>query len=280
VYESPHPVTLVEQQSFDSGVPNIARIYDALLGGKDNYAVDREAAIALTAAIPGAARAARDNRAFLARAVRYLAGRAGITQFLDIGTGLPTRGHVHEIACTASPSARVAYIDNDPVVVAHANAVLAGTPAVIIAEADVRFPLDLMTRPAVRAHLDFEQPVAVLLVAVLHFVADSDGPRSIVRCITDHLAPGSYLVISHGTGDQTPPEAIRQARDIYDIAYVRGAARTRHDIEGLFDGLDLIPPGVVDAARWRSRRGASRPVLLYAGIGRKPGRPTAPRPVP
>jgi S-adenosyl methyltransferase len=128
VYESPRPVTLVEQQSFDSGIPNVARIYDALLSGKDNYATDREAALALAAAIPGAAKAARDNRAFLARAVRYLAGQASISQFLDIGTGLPTRGHVHEIARAANPAARVAYVDNDPVVVAHANALLAGTP--------------------------------------------------------------------------------------------------------------------------------------------------------
>jgi S-adenosyl methyltransferase len=189
VHESPHPVTLTGQQSFDSGVPNVARIYDALLGGKDNYATDREAALALTTAIPGAALAARDNRAFLARAVRYLAGQAGITQFLDIGTGLPTRGHVHEIAQAANPGARVAYV----------------------------------------------------------------------------------------TDDQTPAEAIDRARDIYSTAYVRGAARTRDDIEGFFDGLDLIPPGVTDAARWRSRRRAApRPALFYAGIGRKPGKKETP----
>jgi hypothetical protein len=263
-------VTLAGQQSFDSGVPNVARIYDALLGGKDNYATDREAALALTAAIPCAAQAARDNRAFLARAVRYLAGQAGITQFLDIGTGLPTHGHVHEIAQAANPGARVAYVDNDPVVIAHAHALLAGTATAVI-EADVRFPRDLMRMPTVRKQIDFDKPAAVLLVAVLHFVADSDGPRSIVRCITDHPAPGSYLVISHVTGDQTPAEAIDRARDIYGTAYVRGAARTRDDIEGFFGGLDLIPPGVTDAARWRSRRRVTpRPALFYAGIGRKP----------
>jgi SAM-dependent methyltransferase len=276
VNESQHPVTLTGQQGFDSGVPNVARIYDALLGGKDNYATDREAALALTTAIPGAARAARDNRAFLARAVRYLAGQAGITQFLDIGTGLPTRGHVHEIAQAANPGARVAYVDNDPVVIAHAHALLAGTATAVI-EADVRFPRDLMSMPAVRKQIDFDLPAAVLLVAVLHFVADSDGPRSIVRCITDHLAPGSYLVISHVTDDQTPAEAIDRARDIYSTAYVRGAARTRDDIEGFFDGLDLIPPGVTDAARWRSRRKTTpRPALFYAGIGRKPGKKETP----
>jgi hypothetical protein len=270
-------VTLAGQQSFDSGIPNVARIYDALLGGKDNYATDREAALALTAAIPGAARAARDNRAFLARAVRYLAGQAGISQFLDIGAGLPTRGHVHEIAQAANPGARVAYVDNDPVVIAHAHALLAGTPATAVVDADVRFPRDLMTMTGVRKQIDFDQPAAVLLVAVLHFVPDSDGPRSIVRCITDHLAPGSYLVISHVTGDQTPPEAIDRARDIYGTAYVRGAARTRDDIEGFFDGLDLIPPGVTDAACWRSRRRATpRPALFYAGIGRKPAKKETP----
>jgi hypothetical protein len=266
------PPTDPDQQIFDAGIPNVARIYDALLGGKDNYAADRAAALALTAAIPGAARAARDNRAFLARAVRHLAGPAAITQFLDIGTGLPARGHVHEIALAANPDARVAYIDNDPVVIAHGNALLATTPAVAVAQADLRFPRDLMTTPAVRTQINFEQPVAVLLVAVLHFLADSDDPWSIVQCITDHLAPGSYLVISHVTGDQAPADAIEQARSIYSATSVRGTARTRDDIERFFHGLDLIPPGLVDAAWWPSRRRATpRPALFYAGIGRKPG---------
>jgi hypothetical protein len=253
--------------------PNVARIYDALLGGKDNYAADRQAARQLEAAVPGAARAARDNRAFLGRAVRFLAADAGITQFIDIGTGLPTRGHVHQIAHAADPAARVIYADNDPIVVAHARALLADAPQVIAVEADARFPRHLLTLPAVRSLINFDRPVAVLLVAVLHFVPDSDGPASIVQAITDHLAPGSYVVISHVTGDQLPAAAVRQARQIYLGAFTSGAARSRDAIGRLFDGLDLIPPGLTSVTAWRPRRRvtAARPVLFWAGIGRKPG---------
>jgi hypothetical protein len=265
---------LIDPSGLDSGTPNVARIYDALLGGKDNYAVDRAAALALTSVLPDAARAARDNRAFLGRAVRYLAADAGISQFLDIGTGLPVGGHVHEIAQAVNPAARVAYVDNDRVVVTHASALLADAENVGAFELDVRSPRHLMTVPGVRALIDFDQPVAVLLVAVLHFIPDSDGPWSITRCIIDHLAPGSYVVISHVTGDEAPAGAIEKARKIYDSALVRGAARSKDDIERLFEGLELIRPGVVDAAGWRAgrRRTTTRPALFYAGIGRKPGR--------
>lgn len=263
-------------QRLDSGLSNVARIYDALLGGKDNYAADREAARSLVEAVPDAQRAARDNRAFLARAVRFLAGEAGIGQFLDIGTGLPTRGNVHEIARSVNPDARVAYCDYDPIVVAHARALLADTAEVQAVEADVRYPRHLLTLPAVRDLIDFSQPVAVLLVAVLHFVPDSDSPWSAVKCIIDHLAQGSYLVISHVTGDEIPEHAVRQAEEIYTGALVRGAARSRGDIARFFAGVDLIEPGLVDVATWRSGRrhsGPDRPVLFYAGVGRKTGGP-------
>jgi S-adenosyl methyltransferase len=274
VSEAPHLGALMPGPGLDTGIPNIARIYDCLLGGKDNYAMDREAAQALTAALPGAARAARDNRDFLARAVRYLAGPAGISQFLDIGTGLPVGGHVHEIAQAVNPAARVAYADNDRVVVARAAALLAGAANVTAVECDVRYPRHLLTLPAIRALIDFGQPVAVLLVAVLHFVPDVESPWAIARCIIDHLAPGSYVVISHVTSDEAPAEAIDKAREIYDGALVRGAARSRDDIEALFDGLELLPPGVTDVAAWRSRRpGPAELALFYAGIGRKTGTP-------
>jgi len=261
-------------QCLDSGLSNVARIYDALLGGKDNYAADREAARRLVEAVPDAAHAARDNRAFLGRVVRFLAADVGIGQFLDIGTGLPTRGNVHEIARTVNPAARVVYCDNDPVVMAHARALLADTPGVAAVEGDVRYPRHLLTLPAVRKLIDFGRPVAVLLVAVLHFVPDSDSPWSAVKCITDHLAPGSYLVISHVTGDEITEDAASQAREIYSSALVQGTARSRGDIARFFDGLDLVEPGLADVAAWRSARpdsGAGRPVLFYAGIGRKPG---------
>jgi S-adenosyl methyltransferase len=272
----PHPVTLESRQSFEAGIPNIARVYDALLGGKDNFATDREAALALTAAIPGAPRAARDNRAFLRRAVRYLAADAGISQFLDIGTGLPTQDNVHEIAQAVNPDARIVYADNDPVVVSHARAVLAKTPGVVAVDGDVQYPRELITRREVRATLDFSQPLAVLLIAVLHFLNDMYSPWSAVKAITDRLAPGSYLVISHVTGDQIPAGAAARAREIYRGALVQGAARSRADIARFFDGLDLIPPGLADVAAWRSGRSnspAARPVLFWAGVGRKPGDP-------
>jgi hypothetical protein len=269
----PAPVTVLDQQSFEDGIPNVARIYDALLGGKVNYAVDREAALALTAAIPDAARAARDNRAFLRRAVHYLAAEAGITQFLDIGTGLPTQGSVHEIAQAANPAARVVYADNDRVVVSHARALLAESAGVTAVEGDLRYPRELLTRREVKSSLDFSQPVAVLLVAVLHFLGDSEAPGQAVEAIINRLAPGSYLVISHVTGDQIPVSAIRSAQEIYHAAFVPGTARTKTRIARFFDGLDMVPPGLTDVAAWRSGRArscASRPVLFWAGVGRKP----------
>jgi SAM-dependent methyltransferase len=275
----PTPITMLDQESFEIGIANIARVYDALLGGKDNYAADREAALALTAAIPGAARAARDNRAFLRRAVHYLAAEAGITQFLDIGTGLPTQGNVHEIAQAVNPGARVVYVDNDEVVVAHGRALLAKTPGVLAVEGDLRYPRELIGRKEVRTFLDFTQPVAVLLVAVLHFLGDCESPWQAVSAITRRIAPGSYVVVSHVTGDDIPAEAVNRARDIYAGALVQGTARRRSQIVPFFAGLELIDPGLVDVASWRSGREqeTSRPVLFWAGIGRKPGPGASPR---
>lgn len=269
----PAPVTLLDQGSFKTGIPNIAQVYDALLGGKDNYAVDREAALALTAAIPDAARAARDNRAFLGRAVRHLAAEAGISQFLDIGTGLPTQGNVHEIAQAVNPDARVVYVDNDDVVVSHGRALLAKAPGVLAVEGDLRYPRELIGRKEVRTFLDFTQPVAVLLVAVLHFLGDSESPWQAVSAITRRIAPGSYVAISHVTGDDIPAQAVDRARDIYAAALVQGSARSRARIMRFFEGLELIDPGLVDVGAWRSGHGreAGRPVLFWAGIGRKPG---------
>jgi hypothetical protein len=264
-------VTLLGQESFEAGIPNVARIYDALLGGKENYAADREAARALTAAIPGAAHAACDNRAFLGRAVRYLA-EAGITQFLDIGAGLPAQGAVHEIAQAACPGARVLYVDNDEVVVAHAQALLAKSPGVLAVKSDLRYPRELLSRREVREHLDLTRPVAVLLVAVLHFIGDSEYPWQAVGDITRRIAPGSYVVVSHVTGDEIRAQAVRRARDIYAEALVQGTARRRTEILRFFSGLDLVQPGLVDVTDWPSDRGVhtGRSVLFWAGVGRKP----------
>jgi hypothetical protein len=249
----------------------VARIYDALLGGKDNYAADRQAAEELLKVVPGAAKAARENRAFLGRTVRFLAGEAGIRQFLDIGTGLPTLGNVHEIAQAANPAARVVYSDHDPVVVLHANVLLADAVTVGAVNADLRYPLDLLTSPAVRALIDFDEPVAVLLVAVLHFLEDSENPWKIVDCIKDHMAPGSYLAVSHVTGDDIPPDATQQAREVYENASAPGVARTHEDIARFLDGLVMLSPGLVNVSDWRPDHIARKPreTLFYAGVGRK-----------
>jgi SAM-dependent methyltransferase len=253
--------------------PNIARIYDALLGGKDNYPADRQAARELAAAVPGAAQAARENRAFLGRAVRFLATRHGISQFLDIGTGLPTREHVHQTARRVNPGVRVVYADNDPAVVVHARALLAGQPGVTAVAGDVRAPRDLLTSPELREALDFTQPVGALLVAVLHFVADEQDPWAAVRCIVDHLAPGSFLVISHVTGDEIPADAVKRAEGIYAGAQAPGTARSRAEVTRFFDGTEVTGAGITDAATWHAARRAAahRPVLFWAGVGRKPG---------
>jgi SAM-dependent methyltransferase len=258
--------------------PNVARVYDALLDGKDNYAADRAAARRLAAAVPGVERAARANRSFLGRAVRYVAGQ-GITQFLDIGSGLPTRGNVHQVAHEINRDTRVAYADIDPVVVAHARALLADAPAVdrpkvTAVEADLRYPRNLITSREIRDHLDLTQPTGLLLVAVLHFLTDAERPHDAVRCLAGRLAPGSYIVISHGTADHIGADATRAAAAVYDRASAPGVARSREEIEQFLNGLELVPPGIVDPAAWRPGLAVAgpptRPTLFYAGIGRLP----------
>lgn len=263
--------------AFDPRVPNVARIYDFLLRGKDNFAADREAAGRLLRAVPEAARAARDNRQFLGRAVWFLAREAGIRQFLDIGTGLPTLGNVHEVAQCAESLSRVVYVDNDPVVLTHANALLADSVRVAAVQADLRNPDHLFSLPAVHALIDFSEPVAVLMVAVLHFVADSEDPWSIVDRYKSAMAPGSYLVLSHVTGARLPDDAVRQAAEVYEQASTPGVARSRREVTRYFRGLDMVSPGLVDACCWRrpSPPGKPGPVIFYAGLGRKPVPETA-----
>ncbi len=270
--EAPWPAGPVPPQGLDVTVPNVARIYDYLLSGKDNFEADREAARRLLMAVPGAARAARANRAFLARAVQFLAYEAGIRQFLDIGTGLPTGVNVHEIAQVANPQAHVVYSDIDPMVVVHANALLANSLTVAATHADLRQPDQLFAMPVMRSLIDIGQPLAVLLVAVLHFLPDDDDPWALVDRIKRKLAPGSYVVISHVTSDEIPIEAALEAAEVYRNASAPGVARSRDDIAGFFSGLDMVEPGLVDASAWRAPHlvGQPRPTLFYAGIGRKP----------
>jgi hypothetical protein len=269
---------LLMRRDFDPTVPNVARVYDVLLGGKDNFAADRQAADRLLDAVPGAAVAARENRAFLGRAVRFLAEEAGICQFLDIGTGLPTGGSVHEIAQDGDPrQVRVVYADYDQVVVWHAEALLGGSLTAAVVRADLRQPWDLFAQPTVRTLINLAEPVAILLVAVLHFVEDREDPWAVVNCYKDMMAPGSFLVITHVTADHLSAEAAAQAQAVYDGASAPGVPRTREQVAGFFAGLDMVAPGLVNVSAWRPAHPdpAYGPAVFYAGIGRKtsPGRP-------
>lgn len=253
-----------------TSTPNPARIYDYLLGGKDNFPADREAAEEVLALAPEVRAVARENRAFLRRAVRYLAGEAGIRQFLDVGTGIPAQGNVHQVAQQVAPDARVVYVDNDPIVLLHARALLAGNHTTII-QADLREPAAILDHPELREVIDFDQPVAVLLLAILHFITDEEDPAGIVTRLRDAMAPGSYLALSHGTADFRP-EATLKAAQVYDRATAPLVLRSHAQIGRFFDGLELVPPGLVQVTAWRPDGElpdgwATSPA--YGGIARK-----------
>jgi SAM-dependent methyltransferase len=264
--QPPHPAAGV----YDAGTPNPARIYDYLLGGKDHFPADRVAAEELLALVPEARAGARENRAFLGRVVRYLAAEAGIRQFLDVGTGMPTQGNVHQVAHQAAPDARVVYVDNDPVVHVHADALLAApTTAAILA--DLRQPYRITQHPTTRELLDFTKPVAVLLVAVLHFLEDDDDPAAVVACLRDAVAPGSYLVVSHATSDFRP-EVAGKVTEVYERASAPLVLRSRAQVAALFHGFELLPPGLVQPAAWWPRNHGSGSEGIggfWAGVGRK-----------
>src|SRR5215472_17326208 len=198
----------------DTSTPNIARIYDYLLGGKDNFAADRGAAERLIGAIPDVAAIARDNRSFVARVVRYLATEAGIRQFLDLGSGLPTQANVHELAQAVAPDARVVYVDNDPVVAVHGQALLASGGQAGMVLGDLRDPAAVLQHPAVAGRLDLTRPVAVLCTSTLHFIAGQARPHQIIAGYRDRMAPGSYLAITHGTREGDPRGEGAKAADV------------------------------------------------------------------
>jgi S-adenosyl methyltransferase len=260
----------------DISRPNVARIYDYLLGGKDNFAVDREAAKQLLAVTPDMAGVVRDNRSFLGRVVRYLADEAGIGQFLDLGGGLPTRTNVHEMAQSIAPGCRVVYVDNDPVVWSHGQALLAHGDQVAMVRADLREPGTVLRHPDLLALLDLTRPVAVVCASVLHFVADEDDPYRIVAEYRDHMAPGSYLAISHGTtgtAEEDPDDVVGGVTSVYRQASAQLHVRSLAGIQRFFDGFDLVDPGVVWINEWRPDPGippAGQPRSLRGGVGRKP----------
>lgn len=258
-------------EGIDIAQPSAARIYDYWLGGSHNFAVDREVARAVTAAIPDTARIMQANRAFLRRAVEFLVG-AGIRQFLDLGSGIPTLGNVHEVAQRTAPEAKVVYVDIDPVAVAHSRHILAGNANADVIQADLRNAEAILGDATVRRLLDFERPVAVLMMAVLHFVPDSDDPAGIVARFRDVLAPGSYLVISHGTQDGMTSEAVETGNMMFRRTTTPFIGRSRAEVAKLFSGFELVEPGLVWTVQWRPEHPdevGDRPErsAAYVGVG-------------
>lgn len=261
----------------DTSKPHPARMYDYALGGKNHFAADRETAEKTLASMPMGRTVARENRKFLGRAVRYLAEDVGIRQFLDIGTGLPTTNNVHEVAQAIAPSCKVVYVDNDPMVLAHARALLVGSPEGRTAyiHADLRDPAAILSSPVTREILDFSQPIALTLVAVLHFVSDEDKPAEIIATLLDALPPGSYLAASHGTGEHIPAVNAADGQRTVRDAGISLQLRDSDDFAQLaFTGLDLVPPGVVLVSEWRPDANGPRPApaeaSCYGGVARKP----------
>ncbi|MEU0721232.1 SAM-dependent methyltransferase [Streptomyces lavendulocolor] len=258
----------------DISVPSVSRIYDYYLGGSHNFEVDREAARKAMEFVPGLPKVMQANRAFMRRAVRYAVDE-GITQFLDIGSGIPTFGNVHEVAQSADPAARVLYVDHDPVAVAHSRAVLEGNENAGVVAADLRKPQDILDSPEADRLLDPDRPVALLLVSVLHFVEDADEPHRAVAELRDALAPGSLLIISHAAyeGIPLPQERVGGAVGVYRDIRNPLVMRTRAEIARFFDGFALVDPGLVKMPEWRPENPVDQedPYAFsgFAGVGRK-----------
>lgn len=262
----------------DPTVPHPARRYDYLLGGKDNFAADRESAEAALAVHPTLRVGVLENRRFLGRTVRYLAQEAGIRQFLDIGTGIPAVNNTHQVAQSVAPESRIVYVDNDPIVLSHARALLTGAPPGRTAylDADLREPEKILGHPDLRATLDLDRPVAVVLMAILHFIPDADDPYGIVERLLRDLPAGSYLCLSHFTVDFLPAEVARRLRESWDANPANGPGRARSldEVGRFFDGLELVPPGIVPLAEWRAAdepqpRPSPADISGYGAVGRK-----------
>jgi O-methyltransferase involved in polyketide biosynthesis len=257
--------------NIDTSAPHPARVYDYWLGGKDNFEADRQAAEAAMEIFPYTVQSARACRRYLARVVRFLAAEAGVRQFLDLGTGLPSADNVHEVAQAAAPDSRVVYVDNDPIVLVHARALLTSSPEgeTHYVDADLRDTKQVLAQA--REMLDFSQPVAVMLLAVLHFVTDEQDPAEIIRSVMEPLAPGSYLALGHHTADIFPElEEFAQYLSRLNPEY-RATLRTRDQVAALFGDLELVPPGLVQISQWRpdSAYDADLPAALWGGVARK-----------
>ncbi|MFJ8196513.1 SAM-dependent methyltransferase [Streptomyces sp. NPDC096152] len=260
-------------RSIDISVPSVARIYDYYLGGSHNFEVDREAARRAMEFLPGLPKIMQANRAFMRRAVRFALDE-GVTQFLDIGSGIPTFGSAHEVAQAARPGARVVYADHDPVAVAHSQAVLAGNDDTDVVAADLRKPSDILNSHQVERLIDLNRPVALLLVAILHFVEDADEPYCAVEQLRDALAPGSLLVLTHASyeGIPLPPERSEGAVDVYKDIRNPLIMRSRDEIARFFEGYDMVEPGLVPMPQWRPETAPEDedPYAFsgFAGVGR------------
>jgi hypothetical protein len=261
------------QPAIDTSIAHSARVHDYWLGGKDNSAADRAAGDAVMAAYPGIVASVRANRVFLARAVRYLADEAGIRQFLDIGTGIPAANNTHEVAQSVAPGCRVVYVDYDPVVLAHARALLAGSAegATDYIDADVRTGVPRILAQASRT-LDFGKPVAVMLIALMHLITDEHDPYGIVDSLLAAMPSGSYLALSQVASD-VQAEQVGQARERFNrMSYEQQRHRSRNEVARFFAGLDLVPPGVVLVQQWRpgSPDEAAAQSTMWCGVARKP----------
>ena len=258
-------------REFDTGIPHSARMYDYWLGGKDNFAVDRAAGDAWLATFPGMRDVARASRSFLTRSIAYLAGDAGIRQFLDVGTGLPTADNTHQVAQRIAPETRIVYVDNDPLVLAHARALLTSTPqgATAYIYADLRDPEKILAEAA--DTLDFSKPIALILSGVLGHVVDIGQARSIVRDLLAGLPSGSYLSLNDGTSVIGREQLDQATQDYNDSGAVPYVQRTPEEIASFFEGLELVEPGVVPVPHWRPDPDAEQvEIYSYCGVGRKP----------
>jgi SAM-dependent methyltransferase len=259
----------------DTKRANVARIYDYWLGGTHNFLADQDVGRAIAAVEPRMRALAQANRAFLGRAVRFLAG-AGVDQFLDVGSGIPTSGNVHEIAQEANPVARVAYVDIDPVAIAHSKAILAGNEHAAIADADLREPEKILAHNTVGRLIDFSRPVGLILLVVLQFVSDIEDPWQIVATLRDALAPGSYLVLGHATDEGSRPSVAQAVETVYNRSVATQIQmRSATEIQRMFDGFELVDPGLVYTPRWRPEAVGDVPEYLanfgvLVGVARKP----------
>lgn len=264
----------------DVTTPSIARVYDYMLGGKDNFAIDREVADAASQLAPDAYESGMANRAFLRRVVRYLARERGVRQFLDLGSGLPTVGNVHEIAHSVDPECRVVYVDVDPIVIAHGRALLADNDTTTVIQADVRKPEEILRHPEVPRFLDFTRPVGLLFFAILHHINDHEDPDGIARTLIGALPPGSFVAISHFYNPgEAHPEAARNAaasEEIFNTNLGTGRWRTRDEIAGFLAGLEIVEPGLVALREWRPDPADPSPKQgmtyhqVLGGLARKP----------